>query len=59
MSSLEHACLMEEKGHIPGDTMMTVDGKIIQYQGKEDRGGRPFCILKVEDEIQEMPLPTP
>ena len=59
MSTLEHACLIEDKGYIPDDTVMTVDGKIIQHQGKEHRDGRPFCILKVEDEIQEMPLPTP
>ncbi len=59
MNSLEHACLMEDKGGIPHPTVMTVGGKIIQHQGREHRDGKSFCILKVGDEIQEVPLPKP
>ena len=56
MNSLEHACLMKDKGHIPYDIVMTVDGKIIQHQDKEHRDGKLFCVPKVDDEIREVPL---
>ena len=53
MNSLEHACLVNDRGIIPREMVTTFNRKVIQYQGKEHRDGKPFCILKVEDEIHE------
>ena len=53
MNSSEHACLVNDRGIIPREMVTTFNGKVIQYQGKEHRDGKPFCILKVEDEIHE------
>lgn len=57
MNSLEHVCLVKDSGYIPNETVMTVDGEVTQYQGRERRDGRSLCILKVGEEIQEIPWP--
>ena len=60
MNSLEHVCLLKDKGgYIPYEVVMMVGGKITQHQGAERRDGKSFCVLKVDDEIREVPLPRP
>ena len=58
MNSLEQACLIKDRGYIPRETAMTFSGEIVQYMESQQQDGRTFCILKVEDEIQEVLVPT-
>ena len=64
MNSLEHICRMKHgsgltySGWTP-DTVLTVGGKIVEYMESKKQNGRRFCTLKVEEEIQEVLLPTP
>ena len=64
MNSLEHICRMKHSdgagyGSTPFtvETVLTVEGEIVQYMEPKRQDGRTFCVFKVEDEIQEVLLP--
>ena len=54
MHGLEAICRMERTGS-PPNTVLTVDGKIVQYVESESQDGRTTCIFKVEDQIKKAP----
>ena len=54
VDSLETICRMRGIARIP-DTVLTVDGKIVQYMGSNQEDGRTTCTFKVEDEIKTIP----
>ena len=56
--SLETICRMKNWGSIPG-TVLTIDGKVVQYMDSERQDGRETCLFKVEDQIEEVPLRVP
>ena len=56
MASLETICLMRNIAGIP-DTVLTVDGKIVQYMESNYQDGRITCTLKVEDQIKTVSYP--
>ena len=56
VASLETICLMRNIAGIP-DTVLTVDGKIVQYMESNYQDGRITCTLKVEDQIKTVSYP--
>ena len=56
MESLETICRMRDIAGIP-DTVLTVDGKIVQYMESNHQDGKTACILKVEDQFKIISYP--
>ena len=57
VNSLETICRMRDIAGIP-DTVLTVDGKIVQYMESNRRDGRKICTFKVEDQIKTISYPA-
>ena len=57
MNSLETICRMRGIAGIP-DTVLTVDGKIVQYMESNQQDGRTICTFKVEDQVRTIRLPA-
>ena len=56
VDSLETICRMRKIAGIP-DTVLTVDGKIVQHMESNHQDGRTTCMLKVEDQIKTVRYP--
>ena len=56
VDSLETICRMRAVAGIP-DTVLTVDGEIVQYMESSRQDGRTTCTLKVEDQIKTVSYP--
>ena len=57
VASLETICRMRNTDGIP-NTVLTVDGKIVQYMESNQQDGRTTCTFKVEDQIKTIQYPT-
>ena len=56
VDSLETICRMKNIAGLP-DTVLTVDGKIVQYMESNHQDGMTTCTFKVEDQIKTIPYP--